>query len=88
MLGKIKPNMLYGFRTKKTLSDQEVWYKLNKYMGKDFVFIGILVLIGSLIIFILRYNLSIEIISLVGTLLVLMPFPLIILRVFNYLKKF
>ena len=37
---KIGPNQLYGFRTRKTLSNKEIWYKTNKYMGKDFIVLG------------------------------------------------
>ena len=32
--GKVRPNRLYGFRTKKTLSDESVWYIANRYAGK------------------------------------------------------
>ncbi|MBN1798775.1 MAG: SdpI family protein, partial [Spirochaetales bacterium] len=30
ILEKIKPNMWYGFKTKKTLSDEKIWYPANK----------------------------------------------------------
>ena len=36
LLEKIKPNALYGFRTPKTRSSDEIWYKVNKYVGRDF----------------------------------------------------
>ncbi len=32
LLRKIPPNVLYGFRTRKTLSDRAVWYEAN-YLG-------------------------------------------------------
>ena len=47
LLGKIKPNWLYGFRLPKTLSDEDICYKTNKYVGRDFIFAGILVIFGS-----------------------------------------
>ena len=31
ILGVIPPNRLYGFRTKKTLSDADVWYRVNRF---------------------------------------------------------
>jgi len=33
VLGLIPPNRLYGFRTKKTLSDADVWYGVNRFAG-------------------------------------------------------
>ena len=33
VLGIVPPNRLYGFRTKKTLSDAEVWYRVNRFAG-------------------------------------------------------
>ena len=30
---KIGPNYLYGFRTSKTLSDEKIWYKANRFGG-------------------------------------------------------
>jgi len=33
VLGLIPPNSLYGFRTKKTLSDGDVWYRVNRFVG-------------------------------------------------------
>jgi ABC-type Fe3+-siderophore transport system permease subunit len=33
ILGVIPPNRLYGFRTKKTLSDDGVWSRVNRFAG-------------------------------------------------------
>jgi len=33
VLGLVPPNRLYGFRTKKTLSDADVWYGANRFAG-------------------------------------------------------
>ena len=30
---KIGPNHIYGFRTSKTLSDEKIWYNVNKFGG-------------------------------------------------------
>ena len=87
MFRKIGLNKFYGFRLEKTLSNKNILHKVNEYMGKDFVVMGIIVLIGSLLWFILKYNYTILIISLIGLLLILIPFPIIIIRGFNYLKN-
>jgi uncharacterized membrane protein len=37
VLGKIPPNRFYGFRTRKTLSNPEVWYRANRLAGIDLI---------------------------------------------------
>ena len=32
-LNKVGPNDNYGFRTSKTLSSEEIWYKANRFIG-------------------------------------------------------
>lgn len=43
-LGKVKPNPFYGFRTKKSMSSEEAWYKLNKLCGIHFFAISLIFL--------------------------------------------
>lgn len=31
---QVKPNALYGFRARKTLSDERIWYEANAYAAK------------------------------------------------------
>jgi hypothetical protein len=37
VLGKIPPHHFYGFRTRKTLSNPEVWYRANRLAGIDLI---------------------------------------------------
>jgi len=53
---KIKPNYWYGFRTQKTLSSEEIWYKANKYMAKDCIILGSLMVLYNLILLVLPIN--------------------------------
>lgn len=53
ILEKIKPNIFYGFKTKKTLSDEKIWYPANKYAGKVMVGTGIAISILALLTYIL-----------------------------------
>ena len=34
MLRKVPPNMVYGYRTRATLSDETVWYEANAHFGR------------------------------------------------------
>jgi uncharacterized membrane protein len=42
MIGnKVKPNRIYGFRTRRTISNPEVWYAANHYAGIHLFVAGI-----------------------------------------------
>ena len=45
---KIPPNGFYGFRTAKTLSDSEDWYRANSYAGKAFILSGLASVVGAM----------------------------------------
>jgi uncharacterized membrane protein len=45
ILRKIPPNVLYGFRTKKTLSDSRIWYEANAIGGKYLVVASIVTIL-------------------------------------------
>ncbi|MGO9056470.1 MAG: SdpI family protein [Candidatus Binataceae bacterium] len=53
ILKKIGPNPIYGFRTSKTLSRPEVWYKANSVAGKDLLIAGLVVIVCDLVLTIL-----------------------------------
>lgn len=48
---KIKPNVWYGFRTGKTLSDEKIWYPANKYAGQKMICAGTVIIALSILIF-------------------------------------
>ena len=50
--GKVKPNHWYGCRTQKTLSDEKIWYAVNRVTGRDLIIGGFLLGISSLALFI------------------------------------
>ena len=35
--GRVRPNSWYGCRTEKTLSEEKVWYAVNRVAGRDLV---------------------------------------------------
>jgi uncharacterized membrane protein len=51
ILHKIPPNGLYGFRTPSTLTDPELWYKVNAYAGKRFLVVGLGMSIGTILLY-------------------------------------
>ena len=44
ILEKIRPNYIYGVRLKITYSNENVWYKANKYFGWHLLISGILLI--------------------------------------------
>src|SRR5215470_4302807 len=46
---RIKPNGLYGFRTSKTLSDPDIWYRANHVAGFDLAVAGAAIALVSVL---------------------------------------
>jgi len=86
-MGKVKKNIYYGFRLPKTLSNDKIWHKANKYTGRDLIFAGIFVVISSLILSFFRYDLSISNITIISTIVLLGSLFIVIIRGVLYLKE-
>ena len=56
--GRVRPNWWYGCRTTKTLSDETIWYAVNRVTGRDLIAAGIAVLVSSLVVFLLRNHMN------------------------------
>jgi uncharacterized membrane protein len=56
--GRVPPNQWYGCRTDKTLSDDNIWYAVNRVTGRDLVFVGTVVMTSSLAALIFRNELN------------------------------
>ena len=54
------PNHWYGFRTRRTLADERVWYAVNRVSGQDMILSGVLILLTALVLFSLRGRLTPE----------------------------
>jgi uncharacterized membrane protein len=50
VLQKVPPNLWYGFRTRKTLSDTDTWYRANYLGGAGLLFSAIVALVVNVII--------------------------------------
>lgn len=46
LLGRVRPNTWYGARTMKTLSNDTIWYAVNRVCGRDLIAGGVAVLIA------------------------------------------
>ena len=37
VLRKVRPNVVYGYRTRAILADESLWYEANAYFGSRFI---------------------------------------------------
>lgn len=49
VLRKVPPNVWYGFRTRKTLSDSSLWYEANYRGGVNLIIASVIALIARMI---------------------------------------
>ena len=47
-LGRVRPNFWYGCRTHQTLSDERVWYAVNRVTGRDMIVGGVVIFAAAL----------------------------------------
>ena len=93
LLNKIPPNDWYGFRTPKTQSNEEIWYKSNRYMARDFLILGIIHLAFTISYFIYSlFNILTDhtnsmIFAIGGTSILSLGTLVMIIRSFLYLRK-
>ena len=50
LLGRVPPNGSCGCRTKKTLSNERIWYAVNRVTGRDLIIGGVAVVLAALVI--------------------------------------
>jgi len=51
MLRRVKPNCWYGFRTRKTLGDERIWYEANAYTGRLLLWLGTLGILATVALY-------------------------------------
>lgn len=79
IFGMVKPNGLYGYRTKKTVSNSKIWYAANRFTGLTLLLAGcVTTLLSMMFIF---SN------SQVSTLILVAPYIVAILCSMSYVKK-
>ena len=87
ILQKIPPNPWYGWKTRKSLSNKELWYEMNRYSGKDLFIAGLVVSAGALVLFVFRTKFSEAIIAYLGLALIIIPTVVAVFRGLRYESK-
>jgi uncharacterized membrane protein len=82
----VKPNQWYGFRTSKTLSDPEIWYKANCFAAKNMIIAGAVIIAEFVILpFFKHRNVMLSIV--LFYFMVSIPVLVAIVRSLLYLRK-
>ena len=87
MYGKIKPNWFYGFRLPKTVSNKEIWYKVNKQTGRDFIISGMIIVIVSLFLMVFNLNFDVVAIATIQVFILMALMAIMIVRGLLLIKK-
>lgn len=85
--GRVPRNPLYGFRTPKTLSSDDIWYPANRYAGRALFRAGLATLAGSLVLLPFAARLSVDAVAYVGLALTLLPLGVALYGIFRYLNR-
>lgn len=56
--GRVPPNNWYGFRTRRTLSNEHLWYAANRVAGRDLFVAGLAVVIAVFMMPQVQYELG------------------------------
>jgi len=87
MYGKIKPNWLYGFRTPKTVKNEELWYKINEQTGRGFIISGMIVILIALVFMIFNFDFDIGIVALIQAFIMIILVLIVLFRGLSLIKK-
>ncbi len=87
MRGMVPPNIWYGFRTSKTLSNNDIWYKVNRILGADMIKAGAVIGLTSLLALIFHNRLGIEVAIGILTVVVLASAVWMAIHGFSILRK-
>ena len=51
ILGRVPPNLWYGFRVRRTLEKPEIWYPANKYSGQLGAALGSILVVAAVALY-------------------------------------
>jgi len=89
ILQRVRPNGWYGFRTRKTLSDEKIWYSANEYAGKALLLAGAVIVVASLVMYWIarRRASNDEVLLSLWLIVVLVPFGACVAASLVYARK-
>ncbi len=86
LLDKIPPNGWYGFRVPSTLYNEQLWYKVNRYMARWMLLAGIITVVGAVALFFVP-GLSVDAYAWLLLAVFALPFAIGVALSFRYLRR-
>ena len=86
-LGRVRRNSLYGFRTRKTLSSDHVWFLANRYSGRALVSAGLMMMVAAVPFFFIASLLGPTIAAWVMLAVLAVPMAWMVVKSFRYLAR-
>jgi len=83
---RIKPNYWYGFRTRRTLSDPQIWYDVNAYAGQRLLISGLITTSAAVVLY-FSPGFTVDGYSLAMTVFALGPLTIGVRQGFRYLNR-
>ncbi len=87
LLGKVKPNPVYGFRIQATLDDPATWYAVNKFFAKRLLVVGVVVCLAAAILYFVP-GISIDVYALSVLAVFVIAFSVAMVQSWKYMKSF
>lgn len=84
---KVKRNPIYGFRIRKTLENEQVWYAVNKHFAKRLLISGVCVVAASAGLYFLVPSLSVDVYSLAVLAVFVVSFTVGMVQSWKYMKS-
>lgn len=84
---RIKPNMWYGFRTKSTLSNSDLWYDANAYSGRLLLLYGIAIVVAAVLVALIP-NINLDIYSVAMLVVTMIGLLIIVVLCWNFLRTY
>ena len=85
---RVPPNYWYGCRTTKCLSDQKIWYAVNRVTGKSMIMGGLLMMATSTLMFALRKSLRPDYAAMLVTAVLLLCTAFLVINSLRAQKQF
>ena len=87
ILQKVRPNCFYGVRTRKTMSDETVWYKANKFFGCGMLISSLFSLVVLIVAVLIPDVVSVIVVNNLGVIVVVLPMGILLIISFFYFRK-
>ncbi len=87
ILQKVRPNCFYGVRTRKTMSDETVWYKANKFFGCGMLISSLFSLVVLIVAVLIPDVVSVIVVNNLGGIVVVLPMGILLIISFFYFRK-